>query len=214
MISAERIEENAGYPSDGLAVDGPNVQVVDHFRASGATRFAEIGVYEGDTTLAVAEALGGRGEIHLFDFEDKVTAVAARLAEAGHSGNVVLHPNSRKLLDSYNWSLMRLLQESGEPRFDYVFLDGAHTWGVDALAFMLLDRLLEPGGHIEFDDYYWTIERSPSMSPDVFPATDRMYTREQIAEQQVALVVDLLVRTDPRYEEVVEDRLFRKRAGG
>ena len=108
----------------------------------------------------------------------------------------------------FGWQVLR---ESAEPRFDYVFLDGAHTWCVDALAFVLLDRLLVPGGHIEFDDYHWTIERSPSMKPDVFPATDRMYTREQIAEPQVALVVDLLVRPDPRYEEVVEKRLFRKR---
>lgn len=210
MISAELIQD--GYPSSGLAVEGPNEQTLEHFRASGATRFAEIGVYEGDTALAVAEALGGSGEIHLFDFEDKVEAAAGRLRAAGHAENVFAHPNSRKLLDSYNWTLMRLLQESARPRFDYVFLDGAHTWCVDALAFVLIDRLLEPGGRLEFDDYHWTIERSPSMSPDVFPATDRMYTREQIGERQVALVVDLLVRTDPRYEELVENRLFRKRA--
>lgn len=208
MISAERIAQ--GYPDSGLAVEGPNERMVEHFRASGGTRFAEVGVYEGDTALAIAEVLGGSGEIHLFDFDDKVAGAAGRLREAGHT-NVFAHPNSRKLLDSYNWTFMRMLQERPEPRFDYVFLDGAHTWGVDALAFFLIDRLLAPGGHIEFDDYHWTIERSPSMSPDVFPATDRMYTREQIAERQVALVVDLLVRPDARYEEIDENRLFRKR---
>jgi hypothetical protein len=50
------------------------------------------------------------------------------------------------------------------------------------------------------------------MNPDVFPATAKLYTDEQIEERQVALVVDLLVRPDPRYEEVVENKIFRKRA--
>ena len=208
MISAERIE--SGYPASGLAVTGPSERTVAWFRASGSLRYAEIGVYEGDTALAVARELDGCGEIHLFDFEDKVTAAVARIEGAGHC-NAVAHPNSRKLMDSYNWSLMELLRERDEPRFDYVFLDGAHTWAVDALAFVLVDRLLVPGGLIEFDDYHWTIERSPSMNPSVFPASDRLYTREQMAERQVALVVELLVRRDARYEELAENRLFRKR---
>ena len=207
MISAEHIE--SGYPADGLLVQGANERTVQSFRASGALFYAEIGVYAGDTALAIAQELGGCGEIHLFDFEDKVTAAAARVKAAGYD-NVVTHPNSRKLMDSYNWSLMKLLREGDAPRFDYVFLDGVHTWAVDALAFLLLDRLLQPGGHVEFDDYHWTIERSPSMNPQAFPASDRLYTREQMAERQVALVVDLLVRRDPRYEEIVENRLFRK----
>ncbi|MEY2515517.1 MAG: hypothetical protein QOJ89_2875 [bacterium] len=209
MISAEQIEQ--GYPSTGLAVAGPNARTVASFRASGALVYGEIGVYEADTALAIAQELGGRGEIHLFDFEDKVGAAVQRLASAGYE-NVVAHPNSRKLLDSYNWSLMALLREREQPLFDYVFLDGAHTWAVDALAFLLVDRLLKAGGLIEFDDYHWTIERSPSMNRAAFPASDRMYTREQMGERQVALVVDLLVRRDKRYEELVENRLFRKLA--
>lgn len=206
MISAERIE--SGYPASGLLVRGANEATVASFRESGALLYAEIGVYEGETALAIADELEGRGEIHLFDFEDKVTAAATLIEAAGYR-NFVAHPNSRKLMDSYNWSLMALLRERAEPRFDYVFLDGSHSWAVDALAFLLVDRLLRPGGHGEFDDYHWTIERSPSMNPRAFPASDRL-TREQMAERQVALVVDLLVRRDRRYEEIVENRLFRK----
>jgi hypothetical protein len=122
-----------------------------------------------------------------------------------------VHANSRKVLDSYNWSLMKLLRDGAAGRFDYVFIDGAHTWALDALAFLLVDRLLAPGGYVDFDDYTWTLAHSPSMSPEAFPPTDRLYTREQIEARQVALVVDLLVRSDPRYEEVVENKVFRKR---
>ena len=153
--------------------------------------------------------LGGEGEIHLFDYSDRVEPVARALRLAGHE-NVVAHPNSRRVLDSYNWSLMRVLAARGEGAFDYVFLDGAHTWAHDAVAFALADRLLAPGGYVDFDDYRWTLRASPTMCPEAFPEVERLYTDEQIDARQVALVVDLLVRPDPRYEEIVADKVFRK----
>ena len=44
----------------------------------------------------------------------------------------------------------------------------------------------------------------------VFPDVCRLYSSEQIEERQVALVVDVLVRPDPRYEELLENKVFRK----
>lgn len=193
------------------ALGEANAQTVDFFKASGCRTFAEIGIYKGDTSLKIAEHLAGEGEIHLFDFEDNVARVVSVLGAAGHE-NVVAHGNSRKLMDSYNWSLMGLLREHPEPFLDYVFLDGAHTWALDALAFLLIDRLLVDGGYLDFDDYWWTAARSPTMNPEAFPATSKLYTEEQIAERQVALVVDLLVRRDPRYVEVVDNKIFRKQS--
>jgi predicted O-methyltransferase YrrM len=131
------------YPETALNVHGPNEATVEFFASTGCRRYAEIGVYEGDTALRIAELLGGEGVIHLFDYEDRVAAVAARLAAAGHR-NVVAHPNSRRLLDSYTWSLGRLLEASPEPPLDYVFLDGAHTWAHDALAFFLATACSRP----------------------------------------------------------------------
>jgi predicted O-methyltransferase YrrM len=198
------------FPETDLNVEGPNEQTVERFAAAGCRRYGEIGVYKGYTAERIAESLGGEGEIHLFDYADRVEPVAARLRAAGH-GNVVAHPNSRRLLDSYNWSLMEVLAEHPEPIFDYVFLDGAHTWAHDALAFLLADRLLAPGGYVDFDDYRWTLAASPSMNPAAFPEVTSLYSDEQIAARQVALVVDLLVRRDARYEEIVADKVFRKR---
>jgi predicted O-methyltransferase YrrM len=196
------------FPESELNVTGASEATVSFFAASGCTRYAEIGVYEGDTAAAIANELGGRGELHLFDFADRTRAVAQRLRAAGHE-NVVEHPNSRRLLDSYNWSLMRVLQQADGFAFDYVFLDGAHTWAHDALAFLLIDRLLEPGGYVDFDDYRWTLRDSPSMNPQAFPELVSLYADDQIAERQVQLVVDLLVR-GRGYDEVVPDRIFRK----
>lgn len=198
------------FPETALNVAGPNEATVAFFARSGCRRYAEIGVYEGHTARRIAEVLDGDGEIHLFDYDDRVTDVAARLHADGHA-NVVAHPNSRRLLDSYNWPLMRMLAEHEKPVFDYIFLDGAHTWAHDALACLLADRLLVPGGYLDFDDYTWTLRRSPSMNPEAFPDVEWLYTDEQIDARQVALVVDLLMRRDARYEEVVADKIFRKR---
>ena len=203
------VEES--YTHGPLLVEGPNERTVALVRETGARVYMEIGVYLGATAAAVADAIGEDGELHLLDFEDRVQPVAERLRAAGRA-NVVAHANSRRALDSYNWSLMRLLRDGRAGTFDYVFLDGAHTWAHDALAFLLVDRLLRPGGHVDFDDYGWTLARSPSMSPEAFPPTRRLYSDEQIEAAQVALVVELLVRADGRYEEVVPDKLFRKRA--
>jgi hypothetical protein len=49
------------------------------------------------------------------------------------------------------------------------------------------------------------------MNPGAFPEIAALYTDEQITTPQVALVVDLLVRRDERYEQVVADKVFRKR---
>lgn len=105
---------------------------------------------------------------------------------------------------------MKILREHPEPIYDYVFIDGAHTWAHDALAFLVIDRLLKPGGYVDFDDYHWTLADSPSLNPQVFPKTAEWYTRDQIEAKQVKLVVDLLVRRDDRYEEVLADKVFRK----
>ena len=199
------------FPTGDLNVPGPNLRTVEFFAATGCRRYAEVGVYRGDTVLRIAELMAGDGEVHVFDFDDRLAPVVERLSAAGHA-NVVAHPNSRRLMDSYNWSLMRLLAEHDGPVFDYVFLDGAHTWALDALAFCLIDRLLAPGGYVDFDDYSWTLAGSPSMRPEVFPDVRRLYSDEQINRAQIALVVDLLVRRDPSYSEVVPDKIFRKAA--
>jgi predicted O-methyltransferase YrrM len=201
---------DASYTEGPLNVDGANRVTVDAVRETGSRVYGELGVYLGGTAEAVAAELDGDGAIHLFDFEDRVVPVAERLAAQGHR-NVVAHPNTRRVFDSYNWSLMMLLRDGNGFRFDYVFIDGAHTWALDALAFTLVDRLLAPGGYVDFDDYTWTLARSPSMNPEAFPQTRRLYTDEQIDAAQVALVVDVLVRGDDRYEEVLENKIFRKR---
>jgi len=62
---------------------------------------------------------------------------------------------------SYTWELMKLIEKhtadgKTAPQFDFVFIDGGHTWDSDGFAFLLADRLLRPGGWVLFDDVTWT----------------------------------------------------------
>jgi predicted O-methyltransferase YrrM len=193
-----------------LNVTAPNAQTIELARQSGARVIAEIGVYEGHTSVALAELATERGgSLHLFDYQERVDPLVERLHAAGHT-HVVGHGNSQKLMDSYNWSLMELMRSDAPPTFDYVFIDGAHVWGIDALTFFLADLMLADGGHVDFDDYTWSLAASETMNPDVFPATAELHTPEQIEERQVGLIVDLLVRRDPRYVEVLPNKAYRK----
>jgi hypothetical protein len=167
----------------------------------------EVGVYKGHTSVEIARVLAGRprSSLHLFDFEDMVVPVAERCAATGC--RVVPHSNSRKPMDSYNWSLMKLLSTTSAPLFDYVYIDGSHTLDHDATAMIICDRLLKPGGYMDFDDYSWTMANSVSVGE----MSKQLYTDEQRTTAHVALIVDHLVRTNPSYKECVKNKIFQKR---
>ncbi len=197
------------YPTI-LNVQGPNTQTIEFIRTTNCRMIAEVGIYRGDTSLQFAKYLNGSGELHLYDFHDRVAAASKMIADAGYT-NVKTFGSSPKLLDSYCWSLGAMLDATqGRPVYDYIFLDGAHTWAIDALAMLLSDRLLKVGGFLDFDDYDWTLAMSPTLNPQIFPLTRRLYTDEQIAAPQVKMIVNRLVRTDPRYFEAVKNKIFQK----
>lgn len=193
------------YPRH-LLVREPNAETVEWVARTGALNVAELGVYRGHTTREMARVLPEEGSLDLFDFTDVVAPLAESIRASARC-TVRAHGNSRALRDSYCWSLARLLAEHDRPIWDYVFIDGAHTWDVDGFAFLLVDRLLRPGGHVDFDDYGWTLMKSPTMRD--LPITRTCYTSEQMAAKQVAMVIDLLV-TRSGYTEMVPHKIFRK----
>jgi len=97
--------------------------------------------------------------------------------------------------------MMRFLEEDPAPRFDLCYVDGAHSWFVDALAFFLVDRLLRPGGWIIFDDLEWTYAASPSQAEVV-----RNMPLDEQTTPQVKKIYELLVKAHPNYHNFrIED---------
>lgn len=201
------------YPTK-LKVNCANGKTVQMIRdARGVKTVGEIGVYRGHTSVAIGKILAKRGgTLHLFDFPDMLAPVAEKVRATGCT--VVEHPNERKVMSSYNWSLMKLLKKHGGASFslfDYVFIDGSHIWDHDALAFFLVDRLLKKNGFLDFDDYRWTMGKSDSVG--AFAGTRERFPAEQLDVPHVKLVVDLLVKTNKRYKQVHasnKNQIFRK----
>ena len=173
--------------------------------------YAEIGIFKGETVLKRCKKLKTGSEIHLFDYDDKVKDVSDKIKSK--YGNKFIVREFGVIKGDYNWDLMKIIDKKESFKYDYVFLDGAHTLTIDGLAFILIDKLLKVGGFIEFDDYNWTIGRSSSCSP--YPPVNNkkfihMYTKEQIDNPHVKLIVDNLVKTNKRYKEIVQNRIYEK----
>ncbi len=169
--------------------------------------YGEFGFYQADTARNICEIFPN-ATLHLFDFFENIPPAKEKLGK--FSNRVHFYGNSQKYNDSYNWSLIQLIiQQQNQPLFDYCFLDGAHTFAIDALNFFLCDKLTRVGGFIDFDDYGWTL-RGSSLDPSKIPQILDQYTDEQIDSRQVALIIDALVKTDNRYKEVVKNKVFQK----
>ncbi len=162
----------------------------------------ELGFLHGVSTCYMAGALDelGRGSITTIDLkyvsncEPNIDALLNSLG-LSHIVTVFYEPTS------YIWRLMKMLEEDSSPRFDFCYIDGAHDWFTDALAFFLVDRLLKTGGLIIFDDLDWTYEKSPSLKN-----TDKvrdMPLDERITPQ-VRKIYELLVKTNSSYGNFVE----------
>lgn len=169
--------------------------------------YAEFGIYKGDTARNICEIFPN-ATLFLFDFTENIE----RAKETLHrfKGRVHFFANTQRFNDSYNWSLGKLIATNRPGGiFDYCFLDGAHTYAIDALNFFLCDRLLRVGGYMDFDDYGWKL-RGSSLDPSKVPQIAEQYTDEQIDCLQVKMIVDTLVVPDPRYREIVPTKVFQK----
>lgn len=174
----------------------------------------ELGFAHGVGTAFLANAvrdMGGRvSTIDLVSARERQPDILTTLQRAGVDSqqvDIYFEPTS------YNWRMMKFLQEGRGGTFDFVYLDGAHSWAVDGLAFHLSKLLLRPGGWLLFDDLNWTFDTSSVAAEDW---VQRMPAEER-KTPQVRLIWDLLVKSDPEFVELVErdDWAFaRKRNNG
>ena len=190
--------ENISRPAQDV------VNLVKEIKSQHPPIVAEIGIGVGATTLAIAEALENSGHLYIFDFEKSVSEIKSDLAARGFE-NVTSFGNTTRHWDSYHWNIAELIKNE-DIEFDLIFLDGAHTYLHDALAFFQCDRLLRLGGYIVFDDYGWSYSTSAHMKNKRL----EYMTEEQVDSKQIAFFIDTLVRNHVGYEEVWPNRIFRK----
>jgi predicted O-methyltransferase YrrM len=165
----------------------------------------ELGFAHGTSTCYMAAALDERGEgrITTIDRESARERDPNLLTVLERTG---LAPYVEPVFaaTSYNWELMKLIQRqtSGTttvPCFDFCFLDGAHSWETDGLAFFLVDKLLRPGGWVLFDDVHWTYGSSPALRDS---EAIRSMPDEERWTPQMLKVVSLLAMQHPAYTTI------------
>jgi hypothetical protein len=165
--------------------------------------YAEFGAYHGGTALEILKYFPN-AFIHIFDYDHFVQIMKGNLKS--FESRVNFYSNSEKFLDSYVSSFSKLIVQEKSLKFDYIFIDGAHTFAIDALIFFLAERSLKIGGYIDFDDYDWSIDTSSLRNNRIMK---KMYTSEQFHEKQIKFLVDNFVKGE-KYAEVFPNKIFLK----
>jgi predicted O-methyltransferase YrrM len=157
----------------------------------------ELGFYHGVSTCYMAAAIEevDRGSIVSIDLESaqkRQPNIEELLGKCGYLDKVEFYYEP----SSYNWRLMKLIEEQ-KRTFDLCYLDGGHDWYNTGLAFFLVDKVLQPGGWIIFDDLDWTMEHINTKWVLRKPEEERI-------TPQVRKVWELLVKTHPHYSNFYE----------
>lgn len=157
----------------------------------------ELGFLHGVSTAYIAGAVQdlGSGQVTTID---RITAVALDpnidwvLSITGLRDwvQVYLEPTS------FNWRLMKFLEEGRFETFDFCYLDGGHSWYESGMAFCLIERLLKPGGWVVLDDLHFTFRQSSNRHRSW---VQRMPEEEQITPQ-IERVFELLVESNPYFD--------------
>lgn len=162
----------------------------------------ELGFRHGTSTCYMAAALDqlGDGAVTTIDLESAKDAdpnIEDLLKRLGLRSYVSVYYEPT----SYIWRLMKMLDQEEPPQFDFCYIDGAHDWFTDGFAFFLVDRLLQPGGLIIFDDLDWTFIQSRALRKTEMV---RQMPEEERTTPQVRRIYELLVKPHPSYHRFVE----------
>ena len=138
-------------------------------------------------------------------------AAGGVLAPRGRAGRVEIV----REFSSYTWWLKEQVQARSdahgnvEPRFDFVYLDGAKNWTIDGLAVVLVEKLLRPGGWLLMDDLDWTYADDPGRE-----ATDGDRPPRAVGDRAHRAAPARRVRADRRPAPVVHRAARCRTSGG
>jgi predicted O-methyltransferase YrrM len=168
--------------------------VYDHIRSTNARDVLELGTAHG---VGAAYMAAAGANVTTVDFQGAHydPSPESTLAKAGVTATIV------REYSSYTWWLKTQVEAHDEPRYDFVYLDGAKNWTIDGLAVILVEKLLRPGGWLLMDDLEWTYAQDPHRE-----ATDGIVHRElsepERTQPHLRAVFDLIVAQHPSFTEL------------
>lgn len=204
----------------GVPFIGPGKarRLYDHIIENRSTRCLELGFAHGASSCYIAAALDELGEGHLTTVDIERArdwfadpSIEELLDRTGLGKYVTV---AREKL-SYTWFLNKQVAQnttngSCRPIYDFCFIDGAHNWTIDGLAFFLVDKLLKEEGWVLFDDLGWSYATTGAASiakveESGIPVT--LMDEDERSKPHVGMVFDLLVKQHPSYGDFrIEDK--------
>jgi predicted O-methyltransferase YrrM len=181
--------------------------VYSHVRATKPAEVLELGTAHGVGAAYLAAGLEdtGAGRLVTVDFAGAAydPPPGEVLARAGVASRVEVV----RRYSTYTWWLKEEVAARSdahgncEPRFDFVYLDGAKNWTIDGLAVVLVEKLLRPGGWLLIDDLDWTYADDPRRE-----ATDgivhRSLSEPERTQPHLRAVFELIVAQHPSFTEL------------
>jgi predicted O-methyltransferase YrrM len=170
----------------------------DLIRKHDLNELLELGTYHGKGTayLSLIQEERGKGHVTTLDLErclEHSPNVHGVLSKLGVTHRATVRLTQR----SFTHTLMKMLEETPRPTFDFAYIDGAHTWDGSGFAFLLVDMMLRPGGWVIFDDLPWTIadaeKRRKARRGEVKKTFYSGYSREEKELPLVRKVWELIV---------------------
>lgn len=187
------------------------------------TRILELGIAHGTATCYMAAALEelGEGRITSVDLQDTryVPSPEQQLERFGFERFVEIH----RMKTGYTWFLhdeirRRTLNDSCRPVYDLCIIDGPKQWTIDGFAFFLVDKLLNRGGYLVFDDYSWTFAMADGRREATDGFTHRRLSEDELNTPHISEVFELLVKQHPDYSELavhpIDDWAIARKTGG
>lgn len=141
-------------------------------------RLLEIGMAYGSSSLWICEATASWSTCHYHIIDAFQTTEwqhigCDNLERAGYGGQFRLHEELSELC------LPRLLQEG--LRFDFAFVDGWHTFDHVLLEFFYINRMLDVGGLVIFDDLHLPSLQKVMAYLDRYPCYERLELPPELA---------------------------------
>lgn len=166
----------------------------------------ELGHAHGASTSYIAAALDEVGEsghlvtVDLLNSKDRDPNIETLLARL----NLREYVTVQREVNSYNWFLKKEIESNTggaacEPKYDFCFIDGAKNWTIDGLAFFLVDKLLNEGGWLLFDDFKWSYTTTGRDETD--GVTNRSLGTDELQQAHIEQIFKLLVMQHPNYSE-------------
>jgi len=169
-------------------------------------RILELGVAHGVATCYMAAALDelGEGEITAVDLIETQKSFSPSPENLSRQVGLEEYIKIVRMQSGYNWFLhdqivTNTVNDTCMPLYDLCIIDGPKNWTIDGAAFFMVDKLLQHGAHLIFDDYNWTYAEADSRRSETDGISHRSMSDDERSTPQIRDVFEYLVKQHPAY---------------